>query len=246
MKDQRLELSVSSEATQVRMELSTEVMEDLSHMVPLPTVTLLPIALLSPTVALLAQDIMELLNLMVLPHLTVNHMAHPLPMVLLLTDNHTVLLSPMVPLSHMVLQHLMVNPMAHPSPMEPLSHMVLLNPTVPLNLTDNSHIELLSHMETPTSHNSFVSPDMGLLNLAMVLPVALLRAVRVLLMVAKVHPVALLRVAKVHPAALLKVAKVLPMALLSKDMVRVSKSPCKDSISQASLSQEKLQALTRE
>lgn len=239
MKDQRLELSVSSEATQVRMELSTEVMEDLSHMVPLPTVTLLPIALLSPTVALLAQDIMELLNLMVLPHLTVNHMAHPLPMVLLLTDNHTVLLSPMVPLSHMVLQHLMVNPMAHPSPMEPLSHMVLLNPTVPLNLTDNSHIELLSHMETPTSHNSFVSPDMGLLNLAMVLPVALLT-------VAKVHPVALLRVAKVHPAALLKVAKVLPMALLSKDMVRVSKSPCKDSISQASLSQEKLQALTRE
>merc|ERR1719361_2643318 len=57
----------------------------------------------------------------------VNHMAHPLPMVLLLTDNHTVLLSPMVPLSHTVLQHL----------------------TVPLNLTDNSHIELLSHMETP-------------------------------------------------------------------------------------------------
>merc|ERR1711971_506908 len=167
---------------------------------------------------------MELPSLMVLPHLTVNHMAHPLPMVLLLTDNHTVL----------------------PSLMEPLSHMVLLNPTVPLNLTDNSHIELLSHMETPTSHNSFVSPDMGLLNLAMVLPVALLRAVRVLLTVAKVHPVALLKVAKVHPVALLKVAKVLPMALLSKDMVRVSKSPCKDSISQASLSQEKLQALTRE
>merc|ERR1719242_2955423 len=161
---------------------------------------------------------MELPSLMVLPHLTVNHMAHPLPMVLLLTDNHT----------------------------ELLSHMVLLNPTVPLNLTDNSHIELLSHMETPTSHNSFVSPDMGLLNLAMVLPVALLRAVRVLLTVAKVHPVALLKVAKVHPVALLKVAKVLPMALLSKDMVRVSKSPCKDSISQASLSQEKLQALTRE
>merc|ERR1719242_490264 len=157
---------------------------------------------------------MELPSLMVLPHLTVNHMAHPLPMVLLLTDNHT------VPLSHTVLQHLMVNPMVHPSLMEPLSHMVLLNPTVPLNLTDNSHIELLSHMETPTSHNSFVSPDMGLLNLAMVLPVALLRAVRVLLTVAKVHP----------------------MALLSKDMVRVSKSPCKDSISQASLSQEKLQA----
>lgn len=239
MKDQRLGLSVSSEAAQVRMELSTEVMEDLNHMVPLPTVTLLPIALLSPTVALLAQDIMELLSLMVLPHLTVNHMVHPLPMVLLLTDNHTVLLSPMVPLSHMVLQLLMVNPMAHPSPMEPLSHMVLLNPTVPLNLTDNSHMELRSHMDTPTSHNSFVSPDMGHLNLAMVLPVALL-------MVAKVHPVALLRVAKAHPAALLKAAKVLPMALLSKDMVRVSKSPCKDSISQASLSQEKLQALTRE
>merc|ERR1711971_309050 len=53
-----------------------------------------------------------------------NLMVHPLPMVLLLTDNHTVLLSPMVPLSHTVLQH----------------------------LTDNSHIELLSHMETPTSH----------------------------------------------------------------------------------------------
>ena len=55
-----------------------------------------------------------------------------------------------------------------------------------------------------------------------------------------------IRVAKVHPAAILKVAKVLPMALLGRDMVRVSKSPCKDSISQASLSQEKLQALTRE
>merc|ERR1719362_510841 len=138
---------------------------------------------------------MELPSLMVLPHLTVNHMAHPLPMVLLLTDNHTVLLSPMVPLSHTVLH----------------------------TLTDNSHIELLSHMETPTSHNSFVSPDMGLLNLAMVLPVALLRADRVLLTVAKVHPVALLKVAKVHPVALLKVAKVHPVALLSKDMVRVSK-----------------------
>jgi len=241
-KDQRLELSVSSEATHLRMELSKEVLEDLSPMVPLSH-TVLQHLMVNHMVH---PSPMELPSLMVLPHLTVNHMGHPLPMVLLLTDNHTVLLSPMVPLSHTVLQHLMVNPMVHPSLMEPLSHMVLLNPTVPLNLTDNSHIELLSHMETPTSHNSFVSPDMGLLNLAMVLPVALLRAVRVLLTVAKVHPVALLKVAKVHPVALLKVAKVLPMALLSKDMVRVSKSPCKDSISQASLSQEKLQALTRE
>jgi len=219
-KDQRLELSVSSEATHLRMELSKEVLEDLSPMVPLSH-TVLQHLMVNHMVH---PSPMELPSLMVLPHLTVNHMAHPLPMVLLLTDNHTVLLSLM----------------------EPLSHMVLLNPTVPLNLTDNSHIELLSHMETPTSHNSFVSPDMGLLNLAMVLPVALLRADRVLLTVAKVHPVALLKVAKVHPVALLKVAKVLPMALLSKDMVRVSKSPCKDSISQASLSQEKLQALTRE